>query len=230
MNNISWNNQKFFDKGVVIEKIPTITKAKKRFKTYTIPGRDGVLNIDQNTYDTISCVLECHFKDLDTTIASLNTWLDGYGKLSLDGVRYYEGIVSNNIPYEQIQNFKKFQVNFMLNPIQKKINATEVELNVSEATQTISVGGTYKTYPVIEIAGTGQLIVRIGETTFTITSNGNYPYILDCGAKEIIQNNVNASSSMNGDFPVLNPGDNEIYLSGTGTFTSITITYHESYL
>ena len=230
MNNISWNNQKFYDKGVIIEKIPTITKAKKRFKTYTIPGRNGVLNIDQDTYDTIACTLECHFKDLDTTIPTLNTWLDGYGKLSLDGVRYYEGIVSNNIPYEQIQNFKKFQVNFTLNPIQKKINATEKELDVSESTQTINVGGTYKTYPVIEVDGTGQLIIRVNETTFTITSDGNYPYILDCEAKEILQNNVNASSAMSGDFPFLIPGDNEIYLSGTGTFTSITITYHESYL
>ena len=230
MNNISWKNQTFFSKGVIIEKIPTITKAKKRFKTYTIPGRNGVLNIDQDTYETISCVLECHFNDANQNIQTLNTWLDGFGKLSLDGVKYYEGIISNNIPYEQIQNFKKFQVNFMLNPIQKKITETEKVVDVSEATQTIEVGGTYKTYPVIELEGTGQLIIRINETTFTITANGNYPYIIDCEAKEITQNNVNASSSMNGDFPVLNPDDNEIYLSGTGTFTSMTITYHESYL
>lgn len=230
MNNISWNNQKFFDKGVIIEKIPTITKPKKRFNTYNIPGRNGVLNIDQGTYDTIACTLECHFRDDTTNITTLNSWLDGFGKLSLDGVKYYEGIISNNIPYDQLQNFKKFQVNFTLNPIQKKITANEVVVDISEATQTINVGGTYKTYPVIELEGTGQLIVRIGETTFTITANGNYPYIIDCEAKEITQNNVNVSSSMNGDFPALIPGDNEIYLSGTGTYTSMTITYHESYL
>lgn len=230
MNNISWNNQKFFDKGVIIEKIPTITKPKKRFNTYNIPGRNGVLNIDQGTYDTIACTLECHFRDDTTNITTLNSWLDGFGKLSLDGVKYYEGIISNNIPYDQLQNFKKFQVNFTLNPIQKKITANEVVVDISEATQTIAVGGTYKTYPVIELEGTGQLIVRIGETTFTITANGDYPYIIDCEAKEITQNNVNVSSSMNGDFPALIPGDNEIYLSGTGTYTSMTITYHESYL
>lgn len=230
MNNISWNNQKFFDKGVIIEKIPTITKPKKRFNTYNIPGRNGVLNIDQGTYDTIACTLECHFRDDTTNITTLNSWLDGFGKLSLDGVKYYEGIISNNIPYDQLQNFKKFQVNFTLNPIQKKITANEVVVDISEATQTLNIGGTYKTYPVIELEGTGQLIVRIGETTFTITANGDYPYIIDCEAKEITQNNVNVSSSMNGDFPALMPGDNEIYLSGTGTYTSMTITYHESYL
>lgn len=230
MNNISWKEQKFFDKGVIIEKIPTITKPKKRFNTYTIPGRNGVLNIDQGTYDTISCVLECHFNDNNQNIETLNTWLDGYGKLSLDGVRYYEGIVSNNIPYEQIQNFKKFQVNFMLNPISKKIEETEEEIDVSQATQIIEVGGTIGNDPIIEIDGFGELIVRINETTFTINANGNAPYILDCGAKEIIQNNINASLSMNGNFPSLKNGDNEIALSGTGTFTSMTITYHESYL
>lgn len=229
MNNISWNETTFISKGVVIENIPTITKPKKRITTYTIPGRNGVLNVDEGTYDPISLTLNCHFQDGNANILELNNWLDGFGKLSLDGIKYYEGIINNNIPYEQITNFKKFQINFQLNPIQKKIIPTTNVIDISEATNTIEVGGTSNTYPTITIEGEGQLIVRINEITFTL-DNADGEYILDSEAKEIIHNNQSAMSIMSGDFPYLVPGDNEIFISGTGTYTSMSITYNESYL
>ena len=229
MNNISWNETTFISKGVVIENIPTITKPKKRITTYTIPGRNGVLNVDEGTYDPISLTLNCHFQDGNANILELNNWLDGFGKLSLDGIKYYEGIINNNIPYEQITNFKKFQINFQLNPIQKKIIPTTNVIDISEATNTIEVGGTTNTYPTITIEGEGQLIVRINEITFTL-DNADGEYILDSEAKEIIHNNQSAMSIMSGDFPYLVPGDNEIFISGTGTYTSMSITYNESYL
>lgn len=229
MNNISWKETTFISKGVVIENIPTITKPKKRITTYTIPGRNGVLNVDEGTYDPISLTLNCHFQDGNANILELNNWLDGFGKLSLDGIKYYEGIINNNIPYEQITNFKKFQINFQLNPIQKKIIPTTNVIDISEATNTIEVGGTANTYPTITIEGEGQLIVRINEITFTL-DNADGEYILDSEAKEIIHNNQSAMSIMSGDFPYLVPGDNEIFISGTGTYTSMSITYNESYL
>lgn len=229
MNNISWKENTFISKGVVIENIPTITKPKKRITTYTIPGRNGVLNVDEGTYDPISLTLNCHFQDGNANILELNNWLDGFGKLSLDGIKYYEGIINNNIPYEQITNFKKFQINFQLNPIQKKIIPTTNVIDISEATNTIEVGGTTNTYPTITIEGEGQLIVRINEITFTL-DNADGEYILDSEAKEIIHNNQSAMSIMSGDFPYLVPGDNEIFISGTGTYTSMSITYNESYL
>ena len=229
MNSISWNGDTFYSKGIIIENIPTITKPNKRMTQYTIPGRNGVLNVDEGTYDTISLALNCHFQDGNANILSLNQWLDGFGQLSLDGIKYYEGVINNNIPYEQITNFKKFQVNFLLNPIQKKIIPTTNVIDISEATNTIEVGGTTNTYPTITIEGEGQLIVRINEITFTL-DNADGEYILDSEAKEIIHNNQSAMSIMSGDFPYLVPGDNEIFISGTGTYTSMSITYNESYL
>lgn len=229
MNNISWNETTFISKGVVIENIPTITKPKKRITTYTIPGRNGVLNVDEGTYEPISLTLNCHFQDGNANILELNNWLDGFGKLSLDGIKYYEGIINNNIPYEQITNFKKFQINFQLNPIQKKFEATTEDIDVSQATNTIEVLSTTKTAPIIELEGTGQLIIRINETTFTL-DNTDGVYTLDSGAMEIIHNNQSASNIMSGDFPMLKPGENEIFISGDGTIQSLSITYNESYL
>ena len=37
MSSIKWNGDKLENFGVIVEKIPPFLKAKKRFKTYTIP-------------------------------------------------------------------------------------------------------------------------------------------------------------------------------------------------
>ena len=59
MNSIKWNGTLLFNKGIIVEKIPPITKAKKRITQYTIPGRNGVLHVDDGTYEPFSLSLEC---------------------------------------------------------------------------------------------------------------------------------------------------------------------------
>ena len=226
MNSISWKNNLFWDMGVIIEKTPTITKAKKRIKQYTIPGRNGVLNVDEGTYEPFPLTLECHYResvDKDT----INAWLDGYGNLSLDGIREYKGIVSNAIPFEKVQDFKRFQVQFMLNPISKKIIPTTETIDITQSSTSINVLGNTNTYPKITINVSGTATIDINNQTFTIV-DGDGEYILDCEAKEILKNGVNASKNMSGYFPYLSPGENQIDM--TGTLTSLTIEYNEAYL
>lgn len=229
MNSIKWNGTLLFNNGIIVEKIPPITKAKKRITQYTIPGRNGVLNVDNGTYEPFNLSLECHYREDNANIDYLKNWLDGYGRLSLDGVRYYEGVINNNITFDKVQNFRKFILSFMLNPIAKSIDSFTENIDVSQATNTINVGGNYQTYPIINIESTGTVIIRINEITFTLY-NTDGTYRLDCSEKEIIKNNQSMSSIMSGDFPYLNPGDNEIFISGDGTITSMSIEYNEAYL
>lgn len=229
MNSIKWNGTLLFNNGIIVEKIPPITKAKKRITQYTIPGRNGVLNVDNGTYEPFNLSLECHYREDNANIDYLKNWLDGYGRLSLDGVRYYEGVINNNITFDKVQNFRKFILSFMLNPIAKSIDTYTEDIDVSQATNTINVGGNYQTYPIINIESTGTVIIRINEITFTLY-NTDGTYKLDCSEKEIIKNNQSMSNIMSGDFPYLNPGDNEIFISGDGTITSMSIEYNEAYL
>ncbi len=229
MNSIKWNGTLLFNNGIIVEKIPPITKAKKRITQYTIPGRNGVLNVDNGTYEPFNLSLECHYREDNANIDYLKNWLDGYGRLSLDGVRYYEGVINNNITFDKVQNFRKFILSFMLNPIAKSIDSFTEDIDVSQTTNTINVGGNYQTYPIINIESTGTVIIRINEITFTLY-NTDGTYKLDCSEKEIIKNNQSMSNIMSGDFPYLNPGDNEIFISGDGTITSMSIEYNEAYL
>lgn len=229
MNRITWNDELLFSKGVIVEEIPPITKPKKRFTQYTIPGRNGVLNIDEGTYEPFALSLKCHFREDNADIDELKSLFDGYGKLSLDGERYYYGIINNNIPFEEVQHFRKFVLPFMLNPIAKSIEVFTETIDTTNPTNYIEVGGNTITYPTITIQATGDVIIRINEITFTL-DNTDGEYVLDCENKEIIKNNQSMSSIMSGDFPILNPGENEIFISGEGSVSSMTINYQESYL
>ena len=235
MSSIKWNGDKLEDYGVIVEKIPPFLKAKKRFKTYTIPGRDGILWVNENTLEPITLSLECHFNEDVADRDLLNKVFNTDGRLTLDGIRYYDGFINNNIDYEKVQNFRKFLLSFTLNPVAHEIAETTFTYDsTSQSNQILFDNYEYTTYPIIEINGTGQLIVSIEHDvnvneSFTIMADGNGAYKLDCEAKEIVRNNVNCSNVMSGEFPILRPTINDIYVSGTGTLTSLVIKYHKAF-
>lgn len=235
MSSIKWNGDKLEDYGVIVEKIPPFLKAKKRFKTYTIPGRDGILWVNENTLEPITLSLECHYNEDVADRDTLNKIFNTDGRLTLDGIRYYDGFISNNIDYEKVQNFRKFLLTFTLNPVAHEFAETTFTYDsTAQSNQILFDNYEYTTYPIIEINGTGQLIVSIEHDSntnelFTIMADGNGAYILDCEAKEIVRNNVNCSNVMSGVFPKLMATINNIYVSGTGTLTSLVIKYHRSF-
>ena len=219
---VKFKNIDFSTKGIVVEKTPTISKAEKRIDTYTVEGRNGFLSIDKGTYEPFSVSIQCHAQET-ANFDNIKTFLDGYGTLTFDGEREYTAIVSNAIPFEKVQMFKSFLVQFMVNPIAHDINATT--LNLSSATFTI--GGNYETYPTITLTATGDVSVTINNTTFQL-EDADGTYILDCDKKVITKSGLNASSIMSGDFPKFVVGSNSF--SSTGTITSISASYKKAYL
>lgn len=236
MSNVAFNGESFEERGIIVEKIPPVIKGKQRYRTYTIPGRDGVLWVDEETYEPFTLSLECHFNDDVADKDLYNKIFNNPGRLTIDGERYYDAIINNIIEYEKVQYFRKFIISFLCNPIAHEFEETVFTYNTSgDSSQGIEYLGNAKTWPVIEINGTGQIIVSMSYTTsqsigFTLNANGNGTYIIDCDAKEITQNNVNKSADMNGEFPYLYGDSNSIYVSGTGTLTSLKVKYHTAWL
>lgn len=227
---ILWNNVDIRTKGIINEKIPTITKGKKRIEVYDIEGRNGALMIDKGTYDTFIVSLSCHFNENVFDIDDIKSFLDGYGKLSIDGVREYEAVINNKIDFEEVlrSGFRKFPIQFLCNPIAHDIQPTSVE--ITESPFTFTINQTANTYPTITIEGSGNVVVYINNKTFYLYDlNSEYTYILDCNAKEIVdQSGRNCSNQMRYDFPYLKPGENTIEY--TGTITRFEIEYKKAYL
>ena len=220
---VKWNGIDFKDKGIVVEKTPTISKGKKDIETYTIEGRNGFLSIDRGTYQPFSLQVECHARET-ANFDEIKAFLDGYGTLSFDGVREYTAIVNNAIPFEKVQMFKSFAVQFMVNPIAHDITHTTLSITDNF---TIS-GATAKMYPTLTlVAAAGGADVLINGVEFTTSNEDAATYILDCENKVITKNGVNAASEMSGDFPYFKNGENTY--EGTGV-TSLSASYKKAYL
>lgn len=220
---VKWKNIDFSTKGIVVEKTPTISKGKKDIETYTIEGRNGFLSIDRGTYQPFSLQVECHAKET-ANFDEIKAFLDGYGTLSFDGVREYTAIVNNAIPFEKVQMFKSFAVQFMVNPIAHDITPTTLSITDDF---TIS-GATAKMYPMLTLeAAAGGADVLINGVEFTTSNEDAATYILDCENKVITKNGVNAANEMSGDFPYFKNGENTY--EGTGV-TSLSASYKKAYL
>lgn len=221
-----WKNQDLKDYGIIVEKIPAITKAKKKIDIIQVEGRNGFLSIDTNTYEPFSVTLECHCNTDVADLDAIKEFLDGYGTLSFDGIRQYTAVIDNTIPFETILPiFKKFQINFLVNPIAEDITPTVEDITNVEL---LSIETYAPTFPILEITCSGDVSVTINNETFYLY-NTNGTYTLDCKNKIIIDSNeLNASGIMNGQFPVFKNGTNTIATSGT--ITLLKATYNKSYL
>lgn len=221
--NYKWNNITLNSKGIIVEKIPIIPRAEHSYTIYEIPGRDGDLTIDDKTYKTIPFTLECHFNNT-VNINEIRAFLDGYGTLQVDNEKVYKGRITNQIDFEQIVKFKKFIIQFILQPIAESLTSTTITAN---QTGTFNSDTYTKAYPIITITCSGDTTITLNDKAFTI-HNANGTYILDCGAEIITKNGSNASGSMSGMFPYIKNGTNNLTVNGT--VTNMTIQYKKTYL
>ena len=220
---VKWKGIDLSTYGIVVEKTPTISKGKKRIETYSVEGRNGFLSIDKGTYEPFSLQVECHARET-ANFDDIKAFLDGYGTLSFDNEREYTAIVNNAIPFEKVQMFKSFAIQFMVNPIAHDITPTTLSIT-DDFTIT---GSTAKINPTLTlVASAGGADVLINGVEFTTSNEDETTYILDCENKVITKNGVNAASEMSGDFPYFKNGENTY--EGTGV-ESLTASYKKAYL
>ena len=221
---VKWKNIDFKDKGIVVEKTPTISKGKKDIATYTIDGRSGFLSVDKGTYQPFSLQVQCHAKET-SNFDEIKAFLDGYGTLTFDNEREYTAIVNNSIPFEKVQMFKSFAVQFMVNPIAHDITPTTINLLADD--EFAITGSTYVIEPTITIEASGDVEITINNKTFSLDGTDG-TYILDCQNKVITKDGLNMSSIMSGDFPTFQNGTNTI--ETTGTITTLSASYKKAYI
>jgi phage-related protein len=217
-----WKNKEFREMGVIVEKTPNISKANKKMTIYDVPGRNGFISVDTDTYESFSLSVECHLLE-NININEICEWLDGYGTLSFDGIKQYTAIINNAIDFEKVQMFKKFIIQFLVNPIAEDI--TETTYTVSSSSDEFEIATYSNIYPTLEISVSGLSTIAVNGTTFILSESGNY--VLDCKNKVITKNGLNASLNMNGDFPTLNKDNTITYSENVSSFV---IKYKKTYL
>lgn len=221
---VYWKGVDLKSYGIIVDKTPTISKGKKNIDTLTIPGRNGFLTIDKGTYQPFVVSLECHARE-SANYDNIKALLDGYGTLSFDGLREYTAVIQNAIEFSKALQFKRFPIEFLVNPIAEDITPTTYTVASSGSTLTIT-GANAPMYPILEITISGQTSFVVNGYSFSLSTAGTYT--LDCKNMVIIDSNDdNAANIMDGDFPVLDSSNTITY---DGNVTSFQIIYKKAYL
>ena len=221
---VYWKGIDLKSYGIIVDKTPTISKGKKNIDTISIPGRNGFLTIDKGTYQPFVVSLECHARE-SANYDNIKELLDGYGTLSFDGERQYTAVIQNAIEFSKALQFKRFPIEFLVNPISEDVIATTYTVLSSGSTLTIS-GANAPMYPTLEITISGQTSFIVNGYSFSLSTAGTYT--LDCKNMVIVDNDDdNAASIMDGDFPVLGSSN---AISYDGSVTSFKIIYKKAYL
>lgn len=221
--------------GLLISKLPPITKPKQRTQIEEIDGRDGdiVTTLGYGAYDKVIDIGLYGDFDIEEVMSYFNS--KGTVTFSNEEDMYYNYQIVEQIDFDRLIRFKTAKVRMHVQPF--KYSAVEGTRTFNITTQeqiTIINNGNYVSKPVITITGSGTinlsvngyevLVLELGEDTTSIT--------IDTANMEAYNQNTSQlmNRSVTGDYDnlYLNAGNNTI--SWTGTITEIDITNYSRWL
>lgn len=215
-----FKNISSLDMGMLVNELPPITKPARDINKVGIPGRDGFLTEDLDTYQGTVKPAECTLLDF-TMLDQVISWLDGSGEVIFSNQpdRKYQASIINQIPFTRFaRKWRKFVVIFDCQPFARMIDNNIITLTAPSA---IYGAGTRESRPIIKVYGTGAISLTINSKTIQLTNIVEHVTI-DSELTDCYKNTVLMNNNMNGDFPTLQVGTNTI--SWTGTVTKIEIT------
>lgn len=227
---IYWNGKNSLDLGIVVEAVPNLNRPARKFKTYEVPGRSGVIVEPQEAYANINREYNIWFTDwfygnIDSQrkandVASWLYTLTGYGRLEDDFEPAYYRMAYFNGPLNLeniLQKYGRGKITFSCRP-ERYLKAGEAWV---ENPTKLSNPTQFEAKPLIKIEGSGNGTFTIQGQTVSIKGMTNYLYI-DCESMDCYRQSAeNMNSLMTGNFPVLKPGDNNV--SKTGGITKISV-------
>ncbi|WMI80347.1 distal tail protein Dit [Anaerotignum sp. MB30-C6] len=216
------------DMGVLISAMPDIVKPKRREDEITIPGRNGVLTIDEGCYEAYALSVECGKRGTER-LGEIVAWLDGSGDLilSTEPDKVYRARISNAISISDvIYLYNSFLVQFKVFPFKYSVNKADEERTLTAKEGeivTIYNQGTVYSEPIITIYRPwgGGVTLTINGVNYTLTHVDEYVTI-NSEIQEVYKDSMNKNNSFLAmEFPVFKVGANTI--SWTGNTTRVEI-------
>lgn len=204
------------DYDLMIESPPNIPAAQRAEERISVPGRDGVLRIDQGRYEPITVSYEMAFvppgRRVEPLAREIKAWLlSGRGDYKLvdtyDKDYFRVASFSGPLDIENIFNWgARFTLDFLCNPY-KYSHMGQYPLELSSASE-ITNPELFESLPRIRVIGSGRCELYLNNTTIKISDVSEYVDI-DSEAKQVFKGteNMNPKTVM-GEFPVLVPGEN----------------------
>lgn len=226
---IIFNGAKSSYYGLLISEYPIIPSINEDVEEVEIEGRNGNLLIKKGTYKNRE--LSFKFKMLDSDyfwsrFKKAELWLTDITDKRLfydrkDKCYIVKRVIFGDISKE-LRLYGEFEVTFIVEPFLQDIS--KFSKTWLENEYVITNQGDFEIFPELKFYGNGNMQVTINSDTFTINSvvdevTINSELMLCYG-----KNEENKLLDMNGGFPTLKKGDNEIIVSSNVTKTSIKFT------
>ena len=225
LNNVSSRSMQ----GLLISKLPPISKPQQRAQFENIDGRDGdiVTPLGFAAYDKTVEIALTYDYDIDDIIEYFNS--EGKVVFSNEPEKFYKYAIYNQIDFERLIRFKKAKVVFHVQPF--KFSDTEAEKTFTfsagdSKSLTIRNNGNIYSRPTITITGSGNINLNInGAQILSLSLLTNQTIVID--AAEMNATSEDGSTLLNrrvtGDYDkiILRSGSNTITF--TGSISKISI-------
>ena len=222
MNNwFEWNGTRCTEYGIIVTEQPSVTIPQERSAQTKIPGRPGSLTTleGNDVYDELTLTATCFIRD-PALIPSIAGWLKGGGTVTFANRPggFYHARISNQIPFEKILRGNphcSFAVNFRCSPPFWYVNDPE-EVTITNSSAVVVNPGSVYSEPIIHVYGSGDATLIVNDS-FVELEGIEDGIVLNSVIQEAYQGETLLNEKMEGDFPVLKPGNNLISWSGDVT-------------
>lgn len=212
--------------GLLIQKLPPISKPQIRTHIEEIDGRDGdiITDLGYMAYDReVSIGLHGGF-DMDDVEEFFDS--EGIVVFSNEPYFFYRYKIIRQIDFERLLRFRTAKVVFHCQPFKFSTVEKELTFDILEGETSINVrnNGNKFSKPKITIFGTGNITLKInGVSVLNIALADETYIVIDVAQMEAYKANVYKNRIVSGNYDncVLQKGENTI--SWTGDVTSILI-------
>jgi len=213
-----WNGTRCTKYGIVVYEQPPITIPQERSTQTKIPSRPGSLTTleGDDVFDDLTLTATCYIRD-PALIPSIAAWLKGGGTVTFANRPggFYYARVSNQIPFEKILRGNphcSFAVNFRCSPPFWYVSNPD-EVTITNSSAVVVNPGSVYSEPIIHVYGNGDATLIINDT-FVELEDIEEGIILNSVIQKAYQGETLLNEKMDGEFPVLKPGNNLISWSG----------------
>lgn len=215
-------------KGLLIQKLPPISKPKQRVEIEEIDGRDGdiITKLGYSAYDKELSIGLYGDYDVDDVIAYFTNNQSGKVIFSNEPDKYYNYQIIEQIDFDKLIRYRTATVKMHMQPFKYSAEDNQKVFSDTGGATSISIRNVGNIYsrPIITITGSGSIDLYL---------NGNQLFSINMGSYTSITIDTNNMNAYNGstllnrnvtgsyDNFKLNVGSNTI--SWSGTITQIEI-------
>lgn len=202
---------------MLVDPLPKYIRAEKVVEEIEVPGKDGVLYVDTNTYGKKQLVLNVYIKD-NKYLHKIKKWLQGYGDLTVGTQPHfkYRAYISESISFDRFyrNSSNYFQVVVDVEPFLYPIKEYPIE---ATGMTLISNIGDIRTSPILRVFGNGDLSFAINGKSVSVDDVSGYIDI-DCEIGAVFKDDISFENNTTGEFPLfLQVGDNVLTMNSNVT-------------